>query len=37
MNAFMVVATFKPDTSMEEVLTVVAEEQAKVAELQVAS
>ncbi|MCX6511360.1 MAG: hypothetical protein NT081_11205 [Actinobacteria bacterium] len=30
----MVVATFKPGASMEEVLTVVAEEQAKVAELQ---
>ena len=34
LSAFMVVATFKPGTSMEEVLTVVAEEQAKVAELQ---
>lgn len=34
MTAFMVVATFKPNTSMEEVLSVVAEEQAKVAELQ---
>lgn len=36
MNGFMVVATFKPGTSMEEVLTVVAEEQAKVAELRTA-
>ena len=36
MKPFMVVATFKPGTSMEEVLTVVAEEQAKVAELQAA-
>ena len=34
MNAFMVVATFKPGTSMGEVLGVIAEEQAKVAELQ---
>ncbi|CAB4324185.1 unannotated protein [freshwater metagenome] len=36
MDAFMVVATFKPGTSMAEVLTVVAEEQAKVTELQAA-
>lgn len=36
MTAFMVVATFKPNTSMEEVFSVVAEEQAKVAELQAA-
>lgn len=35
-HAYMVVATFKPGTSMDEVLTVVAEEQARVAELQVA-
>jgi len=34
MNSFMVVATFKPNTSMEEVFSVVTEEQAKVAELQ---
>lgn len=32
----MVVATFRPGTSMEEVMTVVAEEQASVAELQAA-
>lgn len=36
LNASMVVATFRTGTSMEEVLTVVAEEQAKVAELQAA-
>lgn len=30
----MVIATFRPDTSMQEVLAVVAEEQAKVAALQ---
>lgn len=36
MSAFMVVATFKPETEMANVLAVVAEEQAKVAELQAA-
>jgi muconolactone delta-isomerase len=36
MDTFMVVATFKPDTSMDEVFAVVAEEQAKVAELHAA-
>ena len=33
MNSFMVVSTFKPGTDMAEVMTVVAEEQARVAEL----
>lgn len=34
MNPFMVVCTFAPGTDMAEVMAVVAEEQAKVAELQ---
>lgn len=33
MNSFMVVCTFVPGTDMSEVMSVVAEEQAKVAEL----
>ena len=36
MDAFMVVATFKPGTAMEEVLAVVEAEQARVAELRAA-
>ena len=34
MKPFMVVATFKPDTNMADVLAVVAEEQARIADLQ---
>lgn len=33
MNPFMVVCTFRPETDMAEVMAVVGEEQAKVAEL----
>ena len=36
MQSFMVVATFRPGTDMSEVLAVVPQEQAKVAELQAA-
>ena len=36
MEKFMVVCTFKPGTEMSDVYSVVAEEQAKAAELQVA-
>lgn len=36
MNSFMVVSTFVPGTDMTEVMAVVAEEQAKVAELKAA-
>ena len=36
MSSFMVVSTFKPGTEMAEVMSVVAEEQAKVAELKAA-
>jgi muconolactone delta-isomerase len=36
VNSFMVVSTFKQGTDMAEVMTVVAEEQAKVAELKAA-
>ncbi len=34
MNPFMVVATFKPDTKMDEVMAVVPQEQQRIAELQ---
>lgn len=34
MRSFMVVATFKPDTNMDDVLAVVPQEQARLSELQ---